>query len=134
MNRYTLHTLSDEEVMQRATERWGSHASWVAIDELTRRALEDEQLWDAAFAAIRGDRAIKPHYIPYGSHVAVARILELENERLIRRLLREMHNWSAYEQKDAIRPWAGNKRVLEATRELQYRYGWSPKYMQSSEV
>ena len=129
-----IQVLSNEEVVRRATKHWGSQASWIAIDELTRRALESEQLWGATLAAVRADRAIKPRYIPYGSHVAIARILDSGNERLIRRLLHEMDTWNAYEQKDAIRPWAGNKRVAEATRQLQARYGWSPKYMQASEV
>ena len=126
--------LNDRKLIQRATERWGSHASWVATDELTRRALENEQLWDAALAAIRSDRARKPRYFPYGSYKAIARILDSGNERMIRRLLQEMDGWTAYEQQDAIGPWAGYKRVAEATQELQARYGWSPKYMQISET
>lgn len=125
---------SDEEVIRRATERWGSHESWVATDELARRALENDRLWDAAFAAIRSDRARKPRYFPYGSYKAIARILDSGNERMIRRLFQEMDSWTAYEQQDAIGPWAGYKRVAEATQELQARYGWSPKYMQTSET
>ena len=107
-----LQDLSDREVIERAFRRAGSQASWLAIDELARRAL------------------IKPHYIPYGSHMAVARILNSGNETAIRRLLREMDGWTAYEQEDAISPWAGHKRVAESTRELVARYDWSPRYLQ----
>ena len=124
-----LQTLNDKQVIQRATEHKGSRASWMATDELTRRALEDEHLWDTAFAVIGGDRTINLRYIPYGCHLAVARILDSGNKRMIRRLLQEMDRWTAYEQQDAIGPWAGYKRIAEATRELQDRYGWSPKYM-----
>lgn len=126
-----LKLLSDEEIIRLATERKGSQVNWVATEELTKRALENEQLWDAAFTAIGGDRAIKPHYIPYGSHVSVAHILDSGNEQMIRRLLHEMDAWTAYEQEDAIGPWAGYKRVAEATRDLHARYGWLPKYMQN---
>ena len=124
-----MEMLSNQEVIDYASGHSGSQSRWLAIDELTRRALEDERLLDIACLKIGEDRAIKPHYIPYGSHLAVARILNSGKESAIRILLREMDSWTAYEQEDAISPWAGHERVAAATRELTDRYSWLPKYI-----
>ena len=123
--------LSDAELI-RFTKIQGSQASWMATDELARRALQNENLLDATCAAIRQDRTPKPRYVPYGSLAAVARFLDSGNERAIRRLLQEMDTWTADEQEFAIAPWAGYKRVVEGTLELKERYGWFPKYMVAS--
>ena len=123
-----LESLTDAEVVERASNRIGSHRSWVAIDELTRRALEKQDLLDAAIKAISTDRAMKPHYVPYGSYLAVGRILNSGNGHAIRCLLKETDGWSKYEQVDAIRPWAGYKQLMEGTQILRDTYGWSPKY------
>ena len=131
MTRSEVQALSDEKVIKHAFGPQGWQASWIAIDELARRALANEQLLDTACAAIGRDRAIGVHYVPYGSYAAVGRILESGNDRAIRHLLREMDGWTAHEQEDAISPWAGHKRLKEGTRELMVRYGWSPKYFET---
>lgn len=123
---------SDQEVIERASGRAGVHARWMATDELARRALEQGDLLDALCAAMRQDRAVASRYVPYGTFMAVARILDSGNERAIRRLFHEMDDWTAVEQRDAIGPWAGYRRVAEATRELVARYGWAPKYVESA--
>lgn len=123
-----LTAASDQDVIERASGRAGVHARWMATDELARRALEREDLLDALCAAMRQDRAIAVRYVPYGTFMAVARVLDSGNERAIRRLLHEMDDWTAVEQQDAIGPWAGYRRVTEATRELVARHGWAPKY------
>lgn len=64
--------------------------------------------------------------------MAVARVLDSGNERAIRRLFHEMDDWTAVEQQDAIGPWAGYRRVAQATRELVARYGWPPKYAEGA--
>lgn len=123
---------SDQEVIERTSGRAGVHARWMATDELARRALEREDLLDAVCATIGRDRAIGARYIPYGTYMAIGRILDSGNERAIRRLLLEMDGWTAVEQSDAIGPWAGYRRVAEATRDLVARYGWSPKYIEGA--
>ena len=124
---------SDREVIECASGRAGVHARWMATDELARRALEQEDVLDALCAAIRQDRAIAVrYYIPYGTFMAVARILASGNERAIRRLFHKMDDWTAVEQQDAIGPWAGYRRVAEATRQLVARHGWAPKYVEGA--
>lgn len=112
--------------------RAGGHARWMATDESARRALERDDMLDALCAAMRQDRAIAVRHIPYGTFMAVARVLDSGNERAIRRLFHEMDDWTAVEQQDAIGPWAGYRRVAQATRELVARYGWPPKYAEGA--
>lgn len=123
-----LQTLSDQQVIEYAAGPNTYNLRWLAIDELSRRALEDGSLLDAACAAIGQDRTIKVRYSPYGSWMAVGRILDSNNEIAIRLLLYEMDRWSAQEQKDAIGPWAGYKNIMEATQKLTLLYSWNPKY------
>lgn len=126
-----LGMLSDQEMIERATMSKDDNTRWIAVEELARRALENEKLLDAACAAIGQDKTINLRYRPYGSYMAIGRILDSGNERAIRRLLHEMDGWTAVEQRDAIAPWAGYKRVAEGTLELVARYNWSPKYLET---
>lgn len=95
---------SDQEVIERACGRAGVHARWMATDEPARRALEREDVLDAPCAAMRQDRAVAVRYVPYGTFMAVACVLDSGNERAIRRLFHDMDDWTAVEQPDAIGP------------------------------
>ena len=114
---------SDREVIERASGRAGVHARWMATDELARRALERGDLLDVLCAVMRRDRATALRHVPYGTFMAVARILDSGYERAIRRLFHGMDDWTAVERQDVLRPWAGCRRVAEATRELVARHG-----------
>lgn len=104
----------------------------MATGEPARRALEEEGLLDALCVAIGRDRAVGVRSIPYGTFVAVGRILACGNERAIRRLFQEVDGWTAVEQQDATGPWAGHRRVAAATRELVARHDRSPKHAEGA--
>ena len=124
-----LLSLTNEEIIERASKHVGSQTNFMATDELARRALENQQLLSVAIKVISADRTMKPHYIPYGCYLAVPRILNSSNKQAIQLLIEEMDTWNSHEQEDVIRAWAGQKRLAEATQELYTAYKWSPKYI-----
>ena len=101
-----------------------------AIEELALRSLIEPDLLPAACAAIASDRRIGFHAgVPIGWLGADAIFLASNNRSALSALLREMEAWSASEQEDLVRHWAGKGKLIELTRQLQESFNWRPSYL-----
>ena len=119
--------VSDRDLVDHATGSTRSLAKGRAIDELTRRALVDHGLLDAAIAAIGQERTVGfKQEIPLGWLGAV-RILELDDTMAVSRLLQAMSGWSVDDEEDLLRLWAPRDKFAPAMKTLATRYGWSPR-------
>jgi len=120
--------LLDEELkLAVADERLGMRRAG-AIEELAKRALANPTLLGDVYAVIRSERTIGMHTLAPLGWLAADVLFLSGQEGAIRGLLQDMSGWTAPEQEDLVRHWAGKGRLSELTEELMRRYGWMAAY------
>jgi hypothetical protein len=100
-----------------------------AINELARRALEDESLLGDVCRAIGNDRTWVTRGSPPLGYLGAFRILDSGNDKAVRHLLEEMNLWLPADQEDLIRVWAGRGRFTEAIKHFRKRFGWNASFV-----
>lgn len=128
MTQKDFSSLSDQKLAEEALDERLGLSRAKAIVELANRALAKPELLESACRAISSDRRIGFHRAPPLGWFGADEVYHSGQARAMRALLREMDNWDATEQEDLVRHWAGRGKFAALTRELQERYGWTPRY------
>ncbi len=99
-----------------------------AIEALAIRAMSKFDLLDEACKAISSEKTIGFHFgMPAGWLGADAIFLAAQKIPM-QRLLDEMNSWTANEQQDLVRHWAGRGSDEQMTIDFKREYNWQPRY------
>lgn len=128
MTKLNFNELDDSSLINAASDTKLGLSRAFAIETLASRALQKYDLLDATCKAISSERAIGFHAgMPIG-WLGADKIFLSGQEIAIQKLLFEMNSWSATEQEDLVRHWAGRGKFDQLSSELKKNFNWQPRY------